>query len=68
MTENSNAATAVLVTSVDQAGDHRDVIEAVSAALGGARLVHTVGGPGGATADEVVGNPDHALGQIVTAV
>ena len=68
MTENSNAATAVLVTSVDQVGDHRDVIEAVSAALGGARLVHTVGGPGGATADEVVGNPDHALGQIVTAV
>ena len=68
MSENVNSAAAVLVTSVDQSGDHREVIEAVSSALGGARMMHTVGGPQGATVDEVVGNPDHALGQIVTAV
>lgn len=68
MSENVNSAAAVLVTSVDQTGDHGEVIEAVSSALGGARMMHTVGGPQGATVDEVVGNPDHALGQIVTAV
>lgn len=68
MSDNANAAAAVLLTAVDQAGDHREVIEAVSAALGGARLLHTVGGPGAATADEVVGDPDHALNGIVTAV
>ena len=68
MSENVNSAAAVLVTSVDQSGDHREVIEAVSSALGGARMMHTVGGPQGATVDEVVGNPDHALGQVVTAV
>lgn len=68
MSENVNSAAAVLVTSFDQSGDHREAIEAVSSALGGARMMHTVGGPQGATVDEVVGNPDHALGQIVTTV
>ncbi len=68
MSENANRAPSVLVTSVDQAGDHREVIEALMQALGGADMMHVVGEGAAASVNEVVGNPDHALGQIVTRV
>ncbi|MDO5029826.1 MAG: phosphate acetyltransferase [Corynebacterium sp.] len=68
---NTNASTknsAVLITSVDRADNLQDVITAMSEALGGARCLHTVGGPQGATVDQVVQDPESALDTIVAAV
>lgn len=68
---NTNASTknsAVLITSVDRADNLQDVITALSEALGGARCLHTVGGPQGATVDQVVTDPESALDTIIAAV
>lgn len=68
---NTNASTsnpAVLITSVDRADNLQDVITALSEALGGARCLHTVGGPQGATVDQVVNDPESALDTIIAAV
>lgn len=68
MSDQAHRAPAVIITAIDQAGEHRDEIAALSAALGGARLFHAVGDPSSASVDSVVDNPDHALSEIVTAV
>lgn len=68
MSENGTVAASVIIATVDQAGNHQEVFEAVSNALGGARLVHSVGGPTGASVDSVVENPDRALSEIILAV
>ena len=64
----STTNSAVLITSVDRADNLQDVITALSEALGGARCLHTVGGPHGATVDQVVADPESALDTIISAV
>lgn len=68
MSENGSVAASVIIAPVDQAGNHQEVFDAVSNALGGARLFHSVGGPAGASVDSVVENPDRALSEIILAV
>lgn len=67
-THVSDSGSAVLISSVDRADNLHDVISAVSEVLGGARLFHSVGGPNGATVDEIVEDPESALDTIVAAV
>lgn len=67
MSRNDKQSSA-LITGVDNAGEHRDVIEAVAGALGGAEVLHLVGVPGAVPADEVVADPDSALASIVARV
>lgn len=68
MSEPETRATSVLVTGIDSTARDGKVIEAVSAALGGANHVEVVGTPGSATLAEAVSSPDVALTHIVAKV
>lgn len=68
MSEGQTRTRSVLVTDVDNAGDYREVVDQVGAALGGARTLHCVGVPGAAEVDQVVEDPDAALSHVIALV